>query len=81
MDISKCPGQEILGCTCVCFLRFNIFCFQLISQGGSTGVDDQINLDVHAISDLNNKDFPPTDDLPKYNYSANGDGFYGKWSV
>ncbi|XP_043227639.1 alanine--tRNA ligase, cytoplasmic-like [Amphibalanus amphitrite] len=43
---------------------------QLISQGGGKGVDDQINLDVHAIADLQGRGVPPTDDSPKYDYSA-----------
>ncbi|KAK9727725.1 DHHA1 domain [Popillia japonica] len=43
---------------------------QIISQGKGTGVEDTINLDVHAITDLQNKGVQPTDDSPKYNYQA-----------
>ncbi|KZC13585.1 PREDICTED: alanine--tRNA ligase, cytoplasmic [Dufourea novaeangliae] len=46
---------------------------QLISQSKSGGVDDQINLDVHAITELQNKGVKPTIDLPKYNYTVTGD--------
>ncbi len=42
-------------------------------------MDDQINLDVHAINDLQKKNFPPTDDLPKYNYTADKDGNYSEF--
>ncbi|KAK3603819.1 hypothetical protein CHS0354_042820 [Potamilus streckersoni] len=49
---------------------------QLKSQGTGGVVNDQINLDVHAISDLRNRGFPPTDDLPKYNYTADSQGHY-----
>ncbi|KYN00264.1 Alanyl-tRNA synthetase, cytoplasmic [Cyphomyrmex costatus] len=43
---------------------------QLISQGKAGGVDDQINLDVHAITELQNQGVKPTDDSPKYNYKV-----------
>ncbi|GJQ69695.1 hypothetical protein Trydic_g22267 [Trypoxylus dichotomus] len=43
---------------------------QIISQGKGTGVEDTINLDVHAITDLQKRGIQPTDDLPKYNYQA-----------
>lgn len=33
-------------------------------------MDDQINLDVHAITELQNKGVKPTDDSHKYNYKA-----------
>ncbi|XP_076657484.1 alanine--tRNA ligase, cytoplasmic isoform X2 [Halictus rubicundus] len=46
---------------------------QLISQSKSGGVDDQINLDVHAITELQNKGIKPTNDLPKYNYTVTND--------
>ncbi|EZA48318.1 Alanyl-tRNA synthetase, cytoplasmic [Ooceraea biroi] len=39
---------------------------QLISQNKAGGVDDQINLDVHAITELQELDIKPTDDSPKY---------------
>ncbi|XP_021371285.1 alanine--tRNA ligase, cytoplasmic-like isoform X2 [Mizuhopecten yessoensis] len=49
---------------------------QLMSQGSGCTVDDQINLDVHAISDLQKKGLSPTDDSPKYNYTADEEGNY-----
>ncbi|ELU16117.1 hypothetical protein CAPTEDRAFT_155717 [Capitella teleta] len=49
---------------------------QIKSQGKSGEVDEQINLDVHAISDLQKQGLPPTDESPKYIYSATVDGEY-----
>lgn len=49
---------------------------QELSQGGGNVTDAQINLDVHAISELRDKGFPSTDDSPKYNYSADSEGKY-----
>ncbi|XP_065300214.1 alanine--tRNA ligase, cytoplasmic [Dermacentor albipictus] len=46
---------------------------QLASQGGDNRVDVGLKLDVHAISELQEKGVPPTDDLPKYDYSAKSD--------
>ncbi|KAH0812847.1 hypothetical protein GEV33_009946 [Tenebrio molitor] len=46
---------------------------QIASQGKGSGVEDTINLDVHAITELQNSGVPPTDDSPKYSYSA-GEG-------
>ncbi|XP_020285640.1 alanine--tRNA ligase, cytoplasmic isoform X2 [Pseudomyrmex gracilis] len=43
---------------------------QLISQNKAGGVDDQINLDVHAITELQQQGIGPTDDSPKYNYKV-----------
>uniref|UniRef100_L7LYR0 alanine--tRNA ligase n=1 Tax=Rhipicephalus pulchellus TaxID=72859 RepID=L7LYR0_RHIPC len=43
---------------------------QLASQGGDNKVDVGLKLDVHAISELQAKGVPSTDDLPKYDYSA-----------
>ena len=51
---------------------------QEIARGTGGGVDDSINLDVHAISELKSKGFPPTNDLPKYNYTADASGKYSK---
>ncbi|KAH7981880.1 hypothetical protein HPB52_001441 [Rhipicephalus sanguineus] len=42
----------------------------LASQGGDNKVDAGLKLDVHAISELQAKGVPSTDDLPKYDYSA-----------
>ncbi|KAK6185433.1 hypothetical protein SNE40_007670 [Patella caerulea] len=49
---------------------------QLLSQGTGGTIDDKINLDVHAINDLQNKKIPPTDDSAKYNYTADLQGNY-----
>lgn len=46
---------------------------QLASQGKGAGVEDTINLDVHSITELQNKGVPPTDDSPKYDYEAGSD--------
>lgn len=43
---------------------------QLTSQGKGAGVEDTINLDVHAITELQNQGVPPTDDSLKYSYKA-----------
>ncbi|PVD20508.1 hypothetical protein C0Q70_18664 [Pomacea canaliculata] len=47
-----------------------------MSQAGGATVDDQINLDVHAINELQNRGVTPTDDLPKYSYTADIEGNY-----
>lgn len=39
-------------------------------QGKGAGIADTINLDVHAITELQNLGVPPTDDSPKYDYEA-----------
>ena len=49
-----------------------------LARGTSSGVEDSINLDVHAISELKAKGAPITDDLPKYDYSADDHGNYSK---
>lgn len=43
---------------------------QLLSQGKGASVEDTIGLDIHAITDLQNRAVPITDDSPKYKYSA-----------
>lgn len=43
---------------------------QLASQGKASGEVEKINLDVHALSELQSKNIPQTDDKPKYNYKA-----------
>lgn len=53
--------------------------FQIISQSKSGGVDDQINLDVHAITELQNKGIKPTNDIPKYNYKVTNDKIYEEY--
>lgn len=40
------------------------------SKGKTTGVEDTLSLDVHAINELKEKGFNPTDDSIKYNYKA-----------
>lgn len=49
---------------------------QLMSQGAGGTVDDKTILDIHAISDLQNRGISPTDDLPKYSYTADDNGNY-----
>ncbi|VDI01856.1 alanyl-tRNA synthetase [Mytilus galloprovincialis] len=49
---------------------------QILSQGTGSTIDDRIMLDVHAISDLQNRGVPPTDDSPKHNYTADDEGNY-----
>lgn len=46
---------------------------QIKSQGKTGGVDDEINLDIHAITDLQKLNIPPTDDSFKYNYKSSSD--------
>lgn len=43
---------------------------QITSQGKGSGVSDTINLDVHAITELQNLGVAPTNDFPKYSYEA-----------
>lgn len=43
---------------------------QLLSQGKGAGIEDTINLDIHAITELQNQGVPPTDDSYKYSYKA-----------
>ncbi|KAG5891352.1 hypothetical protein JTB14_034418 [Gonioctena quinquepunctata] len=43
---------------------------QIASQGKGSGVADTINLDVHAITELQDKGVPPTDDSLKYAYES-----------
>ncbi|XP_066289348.1 alanine--tRNA ligase, cytoplasmic-like isoform X8 [Branchiostoma lanceolatum] len=49
---------------------------QIRSQGKGAGVDDSVNLDVHAINELQEKGSPPTDDSAKYQYSHDDNGNY-----
>lgn len=42
----------------------------ILSQGKGSNRDDAINLDVHAISELQNKGIPVTDDSIKYKYTS-----------
>ncbi|XP_060596346.1 alanine--tRNA ligase, cytoplasmic-like [Ruditapes philippinarum] len=49
---------------------------QELSQGSGGACNDEINLNVHAINDLQTREVPPTDDLPKYKYNADENGNY-----
>ena len=51
---------------------------QEIARSAAGGVDESINLDVHAIEELKTKATPTTNDLPKYDYQANEEGKYCK---
>ena len=41
-------------------------------------MDSDVSLDVHAVSELANQGLSPTYDLPKFNYTANDKGEYGR---
>ncbi|VDK41872.1 unnamed protein product [Anisakis simplex] len=43
-----------------------------MSSANSNKLRNAVDLDVHAIADLNKRGIPITDDSPKYNYSATG---------
>lgn len=49
---------------------------KLRSQNKDAGIDDTVNFDVHAITELQDKKFPPTDDSIKYSYTADENGSY-----
>ncbi|XP_065828762.1 alanine--tRNA ligase, cytoplasmic-like isoform X2 [Oscarella lobularis] len=49
---------------------------QLIARGKGVGVDETVNLDVHAISELKAKGVPATNDSYKYGYSSDNGGKY-----
>ena len=40
-------------------------------------MDDRLNLDVHAINELQSKGLPPTNDSFKYKYTSDERGEYG----
>lgn len=42
----------------------------MASKGKTGEIDDQVNLDVHSITELQDKGIKPTNDMPKYNYSV-----------
>ena len=54
---------------CVCV------CVQEIARGGGGGIADAVNLDVHAIAELQTT-VPPTNDKPKYCYTSDDQGNY-----
>ncbi len=47
-----------------------------IAKCTAGGVTDEEGLDTHAISELQNKGVPFTDDSFKYNYTADGNSKY-----
>ena len=51
------------------------------SQGTAAVAEDEAIIDVHAIAALNAKAVAPTDDSPKYRYSADAQGNYSKLSL
>jgi hypothetical protein len=54
---------------------------QILSQGSGGWFDDQLNLDIHAITELQEQGVPRTNDLLKYDYHASSedkDADYGK---
>ncbi|XP_059156617.1 alanine--tRNA ligase, cytoplasmic-like [Physella acuta] len=54
----------------------------LAMSQGSTGVkEDLISLDVHSLTDLKDRNIPPTDDASKYAYEADDQGNYTFESV
>ncbi|CAG5121830.1 unnamed protein product, partial [Candidula unifasciata] len=53
----------------------------LMSQGGGGVTEDLIGLDVYALNDLKSRGVPPTDDSPKYSYTADQLGSYNFESV
>jgi alanyl-tRNA synthetase len=55
---------------------------QILSQGKGGWYDDKLNLDIHAINELQEQGVPRTDDSLKYNYHAmseDKDAEYGKY--
>ena len=61
-------------------LFINYF-LQEIARGTGGGVDDAINLDIHAIDELQKKGIPPTNDKPKYKYTSDEQGNYGESEI
>jgi alanyl-tRNA synthetase len=47
-----------------------------VSKKRSGGTTTSVTLDVHMISELQNRGCPPTNDAPKYNYAKNEAGVY-----
>ncbi|KAL7298495.1 hypothetical protein TKK_0008275 [Trichogramma kaykai] len=52
----------------------------LVSQNKAGGASDLINLDVHAITELQNSGIKTTDDSPKYNYQVVSKDSYAEYS-
>ena len=40
-----------------------------------------MNLDIHAIDELQKKGIPPTNDKPKYRYTSDEQGNYGESDI
>lgn len=51
------------------------------SQGKGSGNEDHIMLDIYAIEELRNKGVPATDDSPKYRYTSDDNGNYGRIDI
>ena len=49
---------------------------KLRSQGIGEGSEQKTTLDVHALTELQHKKFPPTNDQPKYKYISTENGDY-----
>ena len=56
-----------------------VSCVQELARGVGGGVADDINLDIHALADLKKRNFPPTNDKPKYSYTADSEGNYSEY--
>ena len=54
---------------------------QELSRGVGGGVADDINLDIHGLAELKKRDFLPTNDQPKYQYTADQQGNYSECAV
>ncbi len=66
----------MFGFSCHCLVIFPLW--QDIARGPGGVVDDRLNLDVHAISELQTKGFPPTNDSFKYKYTYDDKGDYSE---
>lgn len=44
-------------------------------------MSDMVSLDIHAIAELQKKQFPPTNDKPKYKYMSDQQGNYGECTL
>ena len=51
-------------------------CSQEIARGVGGGIADSVNLDVHAINQLQMDGNPITNDQPKYSYTSDDEGNY-----
>ena len=53
--------------------------YQEKSQGTGGSTSTQVTLEVHSISELQDRGIPPTDDSPKYQYTADQGGQYSEY--